>query len=95
MDGWGNWQLAVAERHDDNRPAFQCRVGGENIPSPGGTAEVCRMKWKDMAGTSFCRPGGTCAGADEYPALKRRAIVRSFEDVVKLAQAAAVLVLVY
>jgi hypothetical protein len=44
MDDWGNWRLIVAERHDDNSPAFQCRVGREINTSPGGTTEVCRMK---------------------------------------------------
>ena len=78
VDDWGKWHLAVAERRDDNSPAFQCRVGREINTSPGGTKEVCGMKWRNMVGTlwrPFCRPCGTRAGANDDPALKRRAIV--------------------
>jgi len=38
-DDDGNWRLAVAERRDDNSPAFQCRDHSVNIPSPSGTSE--------------------------------------------------------
>ena len=32
MDGWGIWRLAVAERRNDNSPAFQCRVQSAKHP---------------------------------------------------------------
>jgi hypothetical protein len=34
----------VAERRDDNSPAFQCRVQFANVPSPGGTTGFAKTK---------------------------------------------------
>jgi len=34
----------VAERRDDNSPAFQCWVQFANVPSPGGTTGFFKTK---------------------------------------------------
>jgi hypothetical protein len=57
---------------------FNAGFNPQNIPSPGGTTGVFKMKSRAMVEPMrhpFSRPCGTRAGADEYPALKRRAIV--------------------
>jgi hypothetical protein len=56
------WGREVAERRDDNSPAFQCRDQSANIPSPGGTTDVFKMKSRTMVEPMrhpFSRPGGT------------------------------------
>jgi hypothetical protein len=76
MDERGKERLAVAERRDDNSPAFQCRdkFGIAKVPQgrlkpPHG---IRRPVFVEM---NFSRPGGTHAGANDDPALKRRTIV--------------------
>jgi hypothetical protein len=71
--------LDCSEGTFDNSPAFQCRVDRKTMTSPGGTTGVFKMKSLAMVEPMrhpFSRPCGTRAGAGEYPALKRRAIIR-------------------
>ena len=76
MDDRGRWRLVVAERRNDNSPAFQHRelFGVAKVPqgrlkTPHG---IRRPVFVEM---NFSRPGGTHAGANDDPALKRRTIV--------------------
>ena len=76
MDERGKERLAVAERLDDNSPAFQCRdkFGIAKVPQ-GRLKMPYRIRRPVFVEMNFSRPGGTLAGADDDPALKRRAIV--------------------
>jgi len=76
MDDAGKWRLAVAERRDDNSPAFQCRgkFGIAKVPQ-GRLKTPYRIRRPVFVEMNFSRPGGTHAGGGDDPALKRRAIV--------------------
>jgi len=77
MDDRGNEHLAVAERRDDNSPAFQCRdkFGIAKVPQGRLKKTPQRRRRPVFVEMNFSRPGGTHAGGDDDPALKRRAIV--------------------
>jgi hypothetical protein len=69
-------RLAVAERHDDNSPAFQCRDKSAKILSPTGTVEKPYGERRpEFVEVRFSRPCGTCFFDADDPALKRRAII--------------------
>ena len=70
--------LDCSEGTFDNSPAFQCRVQSAKHHKSRRDDRVFKMKSRAMVEPMrhpFSRPGGTHAGAGEYPALKRRAII--------------------